>query len=41
VDAKKVWMNTKASIDTTIPATIHANVDINPVIVGVGFGYRF
>jgi outer membrane protein len=41
VDVKKVWMNTKASVDTSIPATIKADVDINPVIVGVGFGYRF
>jgi len=41
VDAKKVWMNTKATIDLTGPSTIHANVDVNPVIVGVGFGYRF
>lgn len=41
VDVKKVWMDTKARIDTDIPAVVSADVDINPVIVGVGFGYRW
>lgn len=41
VDVKKIFMNTKATIDTSIPATIHADVDVNPLVVGVGFGYRF
>jgi outer membrane protein len=41
VDVKKVWMNTKATGDLSTPAIVKADVDINPVIVGVGFGYRF
>lgn len=41
VDVKKVWMNTKARIDTTLPATLTADVDVDPLIVGVGFGYRW
>jgi outer membrane protein len=40
VDVKKVWMNTKATVEVPGP-DIHASVDVNPVIVGVGFGYRF
>jgi outer membrane protein len=40
VDVKKVWMNTKATVEVPGP-DIQASVDVNPVIVGVGFGYRF
>lgn len=40
VDVKKVWMNTKATVEVAGP-DIQAKVDIDPVIVGVGFGYRF
>jgi outer membrane protein len=41
IDVKKVWINTEATIDTTIPAVVRADVDIDPVIVGVGLGYRW
>lgn len=42
VDVKKVWINTDVRLDMTAgPTPINAAVDINPVIVGVGFGYRF
>jgi len=42
VDVKKVWINTDVRLDMAAgPTPINADVDINPVIVGVGFGYRF
>ncbi|MEQ1755622.1 MAG: OmpW family outer membrane protein [Micropepsaceae bacterium] len=42
VDVKKVWINTKVRLETTAPGPdIRADVDIDPVVVGVGFGYRF
>jgi len=40
IDVKKLWLDTDVSIDTG-PAVINADVDINPLIVGVGFGIRF
>jgi outer membrane protein len=40
VDVKKVWIDTDAHLDTTL-GPVNANVDINPVIVGVGVAYRF
>ena len=40
IDVKKVWINTEATLDT-VPGLVHANVDIDPVIVGVGLGYRW
>lgn len=43
VDVKKVWINTDVTVDftTALGATVDADVDINPWIVGVGAGYRF
>jgi outer membrane protein len=41
IDVKKVWINTEVTLDTTIPAIVRADVDIDPVIVGVGLGYRW
>lgn len=43
VDAKKIWINTEATVDftTALGATVKADVDINPLVVGVGFGYKF
>ncbi len=40
VDVKKVWINTEAHLET-VAGHVEADVDINPIIVGVGFGYRF
>lgn len=37
-DVKKVWINTTAKFSNR---TIRADVDIDPWLVGVGFGYRF
>ena len=38
VDVKKLFLSTKANINS---GAIHANIDIDPWIVGIGFGYRF
>ena len=40
VDVKKLWLDTDASV--SLGATpVTADVDIDPWIVGVGFGYKF
>lgn len=50
VDVKKIWMQTDAKVNLTSalgPAlnasrvNVNADVDINPVVIGVGLGYRF
>jgi len=43
VDVKKVWINTDVTIDgtTNLNAVVQADVDINPVIFGVGVGWRY
>lgn len=38
VDAKKVWINTDVKFSN---AAVRADMDIDPWIVGVGFGYKF
>lgn len=40
VDVKKVWINTDVRLDTTL-GPVQADVDINPLIVGVGVAYRW
>lgn len=42
-DIKKVWINTDVTVDftTVLGATVDADVDINPTVVGIGFGYKF
>lgn len=49
-DVKKVWINTDVTVDLTSAlgetlgadqVLVDADVDIDPVIVGVGFGYKF
>lgn len=37
-DVKKVWMSTTAKFS---PSGVRANVDLDPVLVGLGVGYRF
>lgn len=39
VDVKKIFISTYATITGDVDAT--ASVDINPVVVGVGVGYRY
>ena len=42
-DVKKVWINTDVTVDftTALGATVNADVDINPTILGIGFGYKY
>ena len=42
-DIKKVWINTDVTVDftTALGATVNADVDIDPLIIGVGLGYKF
>lgn len=42
-DIKKVWINTDVTVDftTALGAKVNADVDINPLIIGVGLGYKF
>ncbi|MEL6666437.1 MAG: OmpW family outer membrane protein [Pseudomonadota bacterium] len=42
-DIKKIWINTDVTVDftTALGATVDADVDINPTVVGIGFGYKF
>lgn len=41
VDVKKVWINTDVTIDAGGLGVVNADVDINPVIFGVGVGMRY
>lgn len=42
-DVKKIWINTDVTVDftTALGATVNADVDINPTVVGIGLGYKF
>ncbi len=42
-DVKKIWINSDVTIDFTdaLGATVKADVDINPLVVGVGLGYKY
>jgi outer membrane protein len=40
VDVKKIFISTDATVESGAP-TIHASVDIDPVVVGFGVGYRY
>ena len=43
VDLKKIFLQTDVTVNATtaLEATVGADVDINPLIIGFGFGYRF
>ncbi len=43
LDIKKLFLQTDVTVDATtaLGATVGADVDINPWILGFGFGYRF
>lgn len=41
IDVKKLFLRTPTSINAGLPALITSKVHIDPVLVGVGFGYRF
>lgn len=40
-DIKKIWINTDVSIDAGALGTVTGDVDINPVIFGLGIGMRY
>lgn len=40
VDAKYVWINTDVDYETAV-GHVDADVDIDPVLIGVGVGYKF
>jgi len=40
VDVKYIRLDTNVSLDTGL-GTQRTSLDINPVIVGIGLGYRF
>jgi outer membrane protein len=42
-DLKKIWINPDVTVDftTALGATVDADVDINPLVVGIGFGYKY
>lgn len=42
LDIKKLYLSTDVKVTTYTPAaTVTADVDINPLIIGIGLGYRF
>ncbi|MEZ5946394.1 MAG: OmpW family outer membrane protein [Hyphomonas sp.] len=42
-DVKKIWINSDVTVDftTALGATVKADADIDPVVLGLGFGYKF
>ena len=42
-DIKKIWINTDVKVDftTALGATVNADVDIDPLIVGLGLAYKY
>jgi len=42
-DIKKIWINSDVTVDftTALGAKVKADTDINPTVVGLGFGYKF
>jgi len=43
LDIKKIFIQTDATVNATtaLSATVGADVDINPLVIGLGVGYRF
>ncbi len=43
LDVKKIFIQTDATVNATtaLGATVGADVDINPLVIGLGVGYRF
>jgi len=42
-DIKKIWINTDVKVDftTALGATVNADVDIDPLVVGLGLAYKY
>ena len=41
VDVKKMWVNVDATVQVVPGGFVHTKVDVDPLLVGVGIGYRF
>lgn len=42
-DIKKIWINSDVTVDftTALAATVNADVDIDPLVIGVGLAYKY
>lgn len=40
-DVKKIFLDTDVTVTTNTGTVVRANVDLDPWVVGVGFGYKF
>lgn len=41
VDVRRIWINSDVTIETNVPLTVNADVDINPWVVTTAIAYRF
>ncbi len=41
LDVKKIFVDTNATVQLAAPPVLTSSIDINPLIVGIGIGYRF
>ncbi len=41
VDVRRIWINTEATLTPTSGSPLRIEVDIDPWVVGVSYGYRF
>ena len=41
LDVKKLWLNTDVKVNAGLASPVNADVDLDPWIFGIGFGYRF
>ena len=41
VDIKKLYLKTDVDVDLGLPATVPAEVKINPLLIGFGVGMKF
>jgi outer membrane protein len=40
-DVRRIWINSDVTIETNVPLTVNADVDIDPWVVSTSIGYRF
>lgn len=40
-DVRRIWINSDVTIQTNVPLTVNADVDIDPWVVSTSVGYRF
>ena len=41
LDVRKIWINTDVTLEATGVGTLHADVDIDPIVASASVGYRF